>query len=79
MSGTNPGGWPDAARPDLSALVKLLDQIERDLNSEPEARYQPYTDGRLREAAGWLRRCLEPHSAAAIAIEAACREERAKV
>lgn len=66
----------DSARPDLQALVKLLDQIESDLNSESEARYQPYTDGRLREAAGWLRRCLDPHSAAAIAIEAARRAER---
>jgi len=63
-----------ASEVDTSAARKLANVLIDDVNCGPNARYQPYTDGRMRDAAKMIRALAAERDAA---VEAAVQAERA--
>lgn len=62
-----------ASEVDTSAARKLANVLIDDVNCGPNARYQPYTDGRMRDAAKMIRALAAERDAV---VEAAVQAER---
>ena len=61
---------------DREAVERLCERMLDDCNSPDAARYRPYTDGRMRDAAATLRALVQERDAALAAVETARRELR---